>query len=74
MSYSSAAPNWFFFGNDETTTAPDPHARLKTIEEKVKDALDGNEELYRLVAYKYLHARGLRIASVDSEIRKELRK
>jgi hypothetical protein len=60
--------------DDSATEAIDLGARLKVIEDQVRGELEARDLLYRLVAYKYLNASGLRVATVEAEIRRELRR
>ena len=60
--------------DDPATEAVDLGARLKVIEDQVRGELDARDLLYRLVAYKYLNACGLRVATVEADIRRELRR
>lgn len=53
---------------------PDPIEALKKVEDQVREEMDARGVLYQLVAYKYLHARGLRTSVIDAEICKELAK
>ncbi len=54
--------------------SPNLCERLKGIEDQVRNELEARDLLYRLVAYKYLNASGLRIATVETEILRELKK
>jgi hypothetical protein len=60
--------------DDPATEAVNLGARLKVIEDQVRGELEARDLLYRLVAYKYLNASGLRVATVETEIRRELRR
>jgi hypothetical protein len=59
--------------------APAPKAAsfddaLKAHEDKVAEVIGGLGEAERAIAYKYLHAGGMRIATADHELRKAIRK
>ena len=49
-------------------------AALKKDEAQVIEEIEARGRLYQLVAYRYLHATGLRMATIDADIRKELAK
>ncbi len=51
---------------------PAPQERLKAVEDQVRGDFEAREELYRLVAYKFLNALGLRITTVEADIRRQL--
>ena len=70
----SATPSWFFFPSDPVRGDLSPKERLRRMEDQVENDLSSHDQLYRLVAYKYLHASGLRIATTNSDIARELRK
>ncbi len=63
-----------FTSAKQTADAPNLCERLKGIEDQVRNELEARDLLYRLVAYKYLNASGLRIATVETEILRELKK
>ncbi len=62
------------FYNDSSSDAADAASRLKLVEDQVRGELEARDLLYRLVAYKYLNASGLRVATVEADIRRELRR
>jgi hypothetical protein len=47
---------------------------LKEHEDKVLELIGNLSEAQRAIAYKYLHASGLRIGSVDEDLRKAIHK
>jgi hypothetical protein len=49
-------------------------AALKEREDRVAGMIDKLGDVERLIAYKYLHATGLRISTADHELRKALRR
>jgi len=59
---------------DAGTEALKLHERLKAIEDQVRGELESRDLLYRLVAYRYLNASGLRVATIEAEIRRELKR
>lgn len=48
-------------------------AVLKTHEDKVVELIGNLSDAERAIAYKYLYARGMRIGSVDEDLRKAIR-
>ena len=70
----STVPNWFLFPSDSPESSSNPKERLKRAEDQVQSDLTSRDQLYRLIAYKYLHASGLRIATVNTEISRALGK
>ncbi len=55
--------------------AADPFAAaLKAHEDKVAEVIGNLGEAERAIAYKYLHASGMRIGCVDEDLRKAIRK
>ena len=54
--------------------APDYSQALKAHEDKVAEVLGNFSEAERIVAYKYLHATGIRVSTADQELRKAMRK
>ena len=63
-----------FTSKKHAAGSPNLCERLKGIEDQVRNELEARDPLYRLVAYKYLNASGLRIATVETEILRELKK
>ncbi len=63
-----------FTSRKQAADSPNLCERLKGIEDQVRNELEARDLLYRLVAYKYLNASGLRIATVETEILRELKK
>jgi hypothetical protein len=49
-------------------------ATLKLHEDKVAELIGNLTDAERAIAYKYLHASGMRIGSVDDDLRKAIRK
>ncbi len=49
-------------------------AALKTHEDKVAELIGNLGEAERVIAYKYLYASGMRIGSVEEDLRKAIRK
>jgi hypothetical protein len=49
-------------------------AALKAHEDKVAEVIGNLTEAERAIAYKYLHASGMRIGCVDEDLRKAIRK
>ena len=47
---------------------------LKAHEDKVAEVIGNLGEAERAIAYKYLHAGGMRIATADEDVRKAIRK
>ncbi len=48
--------------------------RLKEREDAVIKSVDSWPRIFQLLIYRQLHALGIRINNIDSEIRKELKK
>ena len=73
---------WFPpYGNLGASPAtPEPKAAasyaeaLKAHEDKVAELLGNLGDAERAIAYKYLHASGLRIGTADEDLRKAIRK
>ncbi len=63
-----------FTSGKHAAGSPSLCERLKGIEDQVRNELEARDLLYRLVAYKYLNASGLRVATVETEILRELKK
>lgn len=63
-----------FTSGKHAAGSPNLCERLKGIEDQVRSELEARDLLYRLVAYKYLNASGLRVATVETEILRELKK
>ena len=54
--------------------APNFAEALKLHEDKVAEVMGSLGDAERAIAYKYLHANGLRIGTADEDLRKAIRK
>lgn len=54
--------------------APSFAEALKAHEDKVAELMDSLGEAERAIAYKYLHASGIRIGTADHDLRKAIRR
>ncbi len=50
------------------------HGRLVRVEEEARKDLESRETLYCPIAYKFLNALGMRMATIESDIHRELEK
>jgi hypothetical protein len=61
-------------GATPKSTSPSFAEALKTHEDKIADLIGNLDAAERAIAYKYLHASGMRIATAEEDLRKAIRK